>query len=333
MHKLAVDRKLKTLMILPILFISTFAVIGATSILPAYATAALTLTPALIDETCPSTSCTHDVGAQFQYTVTASGIGGTSGTLFAFQYQITYNTQILQAVSIDSMGPFFDALLGSNQAIPVSSIDNTNGVVSVAVTSLGPSSSPTATSMVLGVITFSVSAIGRSDQGLVNAILIHNAGGGMLENLPVTTSGGVFSNSGLFGLAVFPLAGSGVARAYPEEKKWSFSGDTVFTPGVLDVFANVNSTGTLPVQVFVRFTVRSQYGSFSIDTPMTTLQPGQLSVVPLFTGFTPVSSSNVVQVGSYHIVAQIIYQQINLDNSLGPVVNGPIQPFHVKVYP
>jgi len=325
--------KLKTIMILPILLLSTFAVIGLAPVASVFAQPSLSLSPALINDSCPSTTCTHDVGSQFQYTITATGIGGTDATLFAFQYSIFYNPAVLQVASIDSYGPFFDSLVSAGMAAPVTSIDNNAGQVTVAVTSLGPSTPASATTEVLGAITFSVAGLGRSDQSLVNSILIHNAGGGVLDNLPVTTTGGVFSNTGLLGIAVWPYALPAKQWAYPEAFKYSYSGDTAFNPGCDDLFANINSTGTLSVMVSVQFTVNSGYGTTLVSTPVQEIAANTLYPVPLHTCFSPVSSSGVLQVGNYHVKAQIFYQQINLDNSLGPVIKGPLHSFVTKVAP
>src|SRR5436853_602648 len=210
-------------MLLPILLLSATAVLGAAPAV--FATPNLALQPALVTDTCPSTTCTHGPGSQIQYTVNATGIGGPDGTVFAYQYQITYNPLLLKAVSVDSFGPFFDALIANNLAVPVTSFDNVNGLVTVAVTSLGPSTSATTTKAIIGAVTFNV------------------------------------------------------------------------------------------------------------NTPSITLQGGQITVVPLHTCWTPLSSSGLVQVGKYHVHPTIVYQQINLDGSLGPVVLVNGSPFKTTIQP
>jgi hypothetical protein len=322
--------KIKTLMLLPILLLSATAVLGAAP--AAFATPNLGLQPALVTDTCPGTTCTHGPGSQIQYSVNATGIGGSTGTVFAYQYQITYDPLLLRAVSVDSYGAFFDALISANLAIPVSAIDNVNGLVTVAVTSLGPSTSLATRTAILGAVTFNVTGLGRSDQSLVNAILVHNAGGGTLVNIPVTTGSAIFSNTGLVGIANFFLPPKS-QQVFPELQKWSFSGDSAFTPGCLDLFGNINSTGTLPVTAFLQFSVRSAYGTIVINTPSITLQGGQITVVPLHTCFTPLSSSGIVQVGKYHIHSTIIYQQVNLDGSLGPAIRVAGPSFKATVLP
>jgi len=323
--------KLKTLMLLPILLLSATAVLGAAPAV--FATPNLALQPALVTDTCPSTTCTHGPGSQIQYTVNATGIGGPDGTVFAYQYQITYNPLLLKAVSVDSFGPFFDALIANNLAVPVTSFDNVNGLVTVAVTSLGPSTSATTTKAIIGAVTFNVTGLGRTDQNLVNAILVHNAGGGTLVNIPVTTGSAIFTNSGLVGIADWPLSLPPKQWAFPEQTKWSYSGDSAFTPGCLDLFGNINSTGTLAVTAFVQFSVKSAYGTFITNTPSITLQGGQITVVPLHTCWTPLSSSGLVQVGKYHVHPTIVYQQINLDGSLGPVILVNGSPFKTTIQP
>lgn len=319
------NKKPRTLLLLPLMLLSTLAIFAPVTTV--FGAASLSISPAVINDS------THGVGTQFQYTVSASGIGGTAGTLFAYQFQLTYDPTVLQANSVDSFGPFFDTLASSGNALPVTSIDNTNGMVSVAVSSLGPSTSAATTTEVLGVITFNVTGLGRSDQALVNSILIHNAGGGNLVNIPVTTSGAVFSNQGLVGIATWPYAFPAKQWAYPEAVKYSYSADNSFTPGCLDLFANINSTGTLPVNVVVQFTVSSAFGTVVVSTPVQQIAQNTLYPVPLHTCFAPVSTSGVLQVGNYHVKAQIFYQQVNLDGTLGPVVKGPLHTFVTKVAP
>jgi hypothetical protein len=333
---------------IPIMLLSTLAILGAAPVHSAFAVANLALQPAIISEVCPGTGCTHGVGTSFQYTVNSTGIGGPTGTIYAYQYQINYLPAVLKVARIDSFGPFFDTLLASGAATRVTSIDNTNGFVSVAVSSIGatgPSTPATTTKLVLGVITFNVTGIGRSDQALVNTILVHNAGGGVLTNIPVSSSGATFSNSGLFGRAGFPAGMPRSQWAFPEEVVWSYSGDTVFTPLCLDLFANVNSTGTLAVKTFVQFTVRAdaeQLGQnegealdffMVLNTPATVLDPAQSTVVPLHTCYKPITTSGVLFVGTYRAVAVIFFQQINLDGSLGPVTRGPNFSFGYTVVP
>jgi len=339
LNKIALDRKLKTILLIPVILLSAVAVLGTTPVLPVFATANLSISPAVLSDTClppsPGSGCTHGlgVGATFNYTVIASGIGGTTGTLFAYQYEIHYNPAILQAVSVVSFGPFFDALLGGGFAVPVSIIDNANGIVSMAVSSTGPSTSFLTTTLIIGQVTFSVAGLGRSDQSLQNSILIHNSGGGVITNIPATTSGALFSNVGLFGRADFPSVSSGIRMAWPEDVTYSIALDNSFTPGIVDFFGNVNSTGTLPVVAFIRFTLTSDFGTFVRQTTTQQYGPGEVSVVPQFTGYDP-APGGTLQVGTFDVQAQVFYQQVNLDNSLGPIRAGEtIKDFRFVVIP
>ncbi len=338
LNKIALDTKLKTLLLVPVLLLSAVAFLGTIPVLPVFATANLSISPAVLSDTClppsPGSGCTSGlgVGAMFQYTVTASGIGGDTGTVFAYQYEIHYDPTILQAVSVDSFGPFFDALVGGGNAVPVTSIDNANGVVVIAVSSTGPSTFSFTTTLVVGQVTFSVAGLGRSDQTLQNAILLHNAGGGVLANIPVTTSIAIFSNTGLFGRADFPSLGSGIRRAWPEEVNYAILQDTSFHPGIVDLFANVNSTGTLPVVVFIRFTLTSDFGNFVANTPTHQYDPGEVSVVPQVAGYNPNPTGNQLLVGTYNVQAQVFYQEVRLDGTLGAVTPGvTIKPFRFTV--
>ena len=320
------------------LLLSTFAFFGFAPVAPAFAAPSLNLSPAVLNDTCPGTTCTHGVGSSFQYTVTASGVGGSSASVFAYQFSLTYDPTILQAFSIDSYGGFFDAAQGLGCTASASNIDNVAGSVTFAITLIATAGCPTnspssASTMILGVATFNVTGLGRSDESLVSAILLHNSGGGVLTNIPVTVNSGVFSNTGLLGIAVWPYALPSHQWAFPEATHYSVSGDNSFTPGCLDFFANVNSTGTLAVDVSVRFTVSSAYGTLVVSTPVQLIARETLFPVPLHTCFSPISSSGVVQVGNYHIKAQIFYQQVNIDGSLGPVVKGPLHTFIAKVSP
>jgi hypothetical protein len=340
--KKTLNKILKSLSLLPILILSTlpifaFAPVASVSGAPL---PTLSISPALINDSC-SGSCTHNVGAQFQYNVSITGIGGTSSnTMFAYQFSLTYDAAVLQALNISSYGPFFDALISGGNAITASSIDNTNGAVTVAVSSLGPSTTTATTHLLLGSIWFSVAGRGISYETLTNVIVIHNSGGGVIANLAVTTVGAVFTNSGLVGKATWPANLPYSQWAYPETTGsqssffpvYNYTADTSFTPGCLDFFANVNSTGTLAVMADVQFTVVSLTSLFSffghhhqhfapvtVTTPVQEIAAATFFPVPLHTCWSPTTSTGTVLTGFYIVIAQINYQQVNLDNSLGQV--------------
>ncbi len=335
-----INIKLKTLLMLPILLISTLVVLGVPSVRPAYAIPQLSVSPAVITDTCPSACTLYGVGSTFQYSVRATGIA--VGQLFAYQFSLHFNPQILQAVNGSiSYGACFDLLVSGGNAVPVTSIDNFNGVVFIAVASFGPQCPLFATTnLVLGVITFSVAGLGRSDQSIQDNILIHDAGGGVQVNIPTTTKGAVFSNIGLFGRADLPTPCTSTSppgcprQAFPESVLYSIAQDNSFTPGIEDLFANVNSTGTLPVVVFIRFTLTSDFGTFVRNTSTHQYDPGEVSVVAQFTGYNPNPTGTFVQVGTFDVLAQVFYRQVNLDNTLGPLTAGEsIKPFHFTVIP
>ncbi len=308
---------------------------------PVYAVASLSLSPATLTDTCtlppPGAGCTNGLGEgnTFQYAVTAAGVGGSTSTVFAFQYEIHYNPSIIQGLSIDSFGAFFDTLIGIGSAICPTSIDNLAGIVSIACSSTGPQSPSFATTLSLGTVTFNVTGLARSDQTLENAILLHNSGGGVLTNIPVTTTGALFSNTGLFGIADFPSVTSGLRAAWPEAVQYGYAQDVGFTPGIETMFGNVNSTGTLPVVVYIVFDITTPTGAMaSCVTSTHQYGPGEVSVVPQFTPtcYNPNPTGNNLQIGTYDVVATLFYRQVNLDNSLGTLTAGVTQkPFHFTV--
>jgi hypothetical protein len=339
--KKTLNNKLKSLSLLPVLILSTLPVFAFAPVASVSGASmpTLSISPALINDSC-SGPCTHNVGAQFQYNVSITGIGGTlSNTVFAYQFSLTYDPAVLQVLNISSYGPFFDGLIGSNLAAPVSIIDNPDGVVTVAVTSLGPSTPVTVTSERLGNIWFSVVGRGISYQTLTNVIVVHNSGGGVLANIAVTTVGAVFTNSGLVGKATWPYNLPYSQWAYPEStgsksffffNVYNYTADTSFTPGCLDFYANVNSTGTLPVMADAQFTVVSlsslfffghhqHFAPVTVTTPVQEIAAETFFPLPLYTCWSPTTSTGAVLTGFYIIIAQINYQQVNLDGSLGQV--------------
>jgi hypothetical protein len=335
--------KIKTLVLLPLLLLSSLAIIGVSNVQRAHATPIVSIAPGSITDDCVTpTTCTHPAGTIFQYGVSVSGIGGSiANTVFANQFDFFYDPSVLSAQSVDSFGPFWDAVLSAGAAFCTSSIDNAHGDVSLACTSFSPQTPITMTSMGIGLISFKVMAIGISFQSLSNAILLHNAGGGTLTNIPVSIgSRALFANVPFFAAADFPvttntLSGTNHRQAWAEKVKWSFSGDTVHTPGVLDLFANINSTGNVPALSYVKFVLTSSiWGTFTIVTPSQQISGGISTVVPLEAHFTPTTASGQLMTGGFHIDSQVFFQAVNPDGSLGPLQSGStIKSFHVNIIP
>ncbi|OLD49729.1 MAG: hypothetical protein AUI42_06570 [Actinobacteria bacterium 13_1_40CM_2_65_8] len=335
--------KIKTLVLLPMLLLSSLAIIGVSNVPRAHATPIVSISPGSITDDCVTpTTCTHPIGTIFQYGISVSGIGGTSdNTVFANQFDFFYDPSVLSAQSVDSFGAFWDAVLGAGAAFCTSSIDNVHGDVSVACTSLSPQTPVTMTSMSIGLISFQVVALGITFQSLSNVILLHNSGGGTLTNIPVMIGPrATFTNEGFFAAADFPvfdntLTGKNHRQAWPEKTKWSFSGDTVHTPGRLSLFANVNSTGNVPALSYVKFVLTSSiWGTFTILTPSQQVAAGISTVVPLETVFNPITASGQLMTGGFHIDSQVFFQAVNPDGSLGPLQSGStIKEFHVNIVP
>jgi hypothetical protein len=326
------------------LLLSSLAIIGISNVQRAHATPIVSISPGSIKDDCIAnpTTCGHPIGTIFQYGVAVSGIGGTdANTVFANQYDFFYDPSILSAQSVDSFGPFWDAVLGAGAAFCTSSIDNAHGDVSLACTSLSPQTPITMTSMSVGLISFKVMALGITFQSLSNVIFLHNSGGGTLTNISVMIGPkATFTNEGFFAAADFPvfdntLSGTLHRQAWPEKTKWSFSGDTVHTPGVLDLFANVNSTGNVPALSYVKFVLSSSiWGTFTIVTPGQQIAGGISTVVPLEAHFTPTTASGQLMIGGFHIDSEVFFQAVNPDGSLGPLQSGStIKSFHVNIVP
>jgi hypothetical protein len=338
------SRKIKTLVLLPMLLLSSLAIIGVSNVQRAHASAMVSIAPASISVDCMAnpTTCGFSPGTVFQYAVSVSGIGGTtSNTVFASQFDFLYDPSILSAQSVDSFGPFWDGLLSAGAAFCTSSIDNVHGDVSIACTSLSPQTPVTLTSMSLGLISFKVMALGLTFSSLSNVILLHNSGGGSLTNIPVVIGPrALFTNEGFFAVADFPvfdntLSGTNHRQAWPEKVKWSFSGDTAHTPGVLDLFANINSTGNVPALSYVKFVLTSDiWGTFTILTPSQQIAPGISTVVPLEAHFTPLTATGQLMTGGFHIDSQVFFQAVFPDGSLGPLQSGStLKSFHVNIIP
>jgi hypothetical protein len=326
------------------LLLSSLAIIGVSSVQRAHATPNVSISPALINVDCIAnpTTCGFSVGTIFQYGVSASGIGGTSAnTVFADQFDFFYDPSVLSAQSVDSFGPFWDGVLSAGAAFCTSSIDNVHGDVSLACTSLNPQTPITLTSMSIGLISFKVMALGLTFQSLSNIILLHNSGGGTLTNIPVTVGPrAVFTNEGFFSVADFPvfdntLSGTQHRQAWPEKTKYSFSGDTAHTPGILDLFANVNVTGNVPATAYVKFVLSSSiWGTFTILTPSQQIPAGVSTVVPLEAHFTPTTASGQLMTGGFHIDCQVFFQAVFPNGSIGPLQSGStLKSFHVNIVP
>jgi hypothetical protein len=332
------SNKVKTLILLPLLLVSSLALLGA-GVQRAYAATTIGISPGIIDVDCNAdpTGCGYNVGAMFTYTVTVTGL---SSTLFASQYELLYDPSVIQAQSVDP-GAFYDSLIGSGQGFCTINIDNSLGDVAVGCTSLGPSS-PLVSTLVLGVVSFQVMKLGATSQSLTNAILLHNSGGGVLTNIPVVIgSKASFTNEGFFAMADFPVfdnANTGTAhrQAWPEKTKWFFSKDLVHTPGQLSLFANVNSTGNIPALAYVVFTLSSStWGTATVVTPSQTIPTGISTVVPLEAVFNPVNANGVLMTGGWHISSEIFFQGVLPDGSLTtPLQSGAtIKDFHVNIVP
>lgn len=330
------SKRVKTLLLLPLLIASSLALVGAGQ--RAHASAMISLSPGLINVDCNAdpSGCGFTPGTTFTYQVTASGL---SSTLFASQYDLTYDPSVIQAQSVDP-GAFFDQLIGFGQGFCTITMDNSLGDVSVGCTSLGPSS-PLVSSLVLGLVTFQVMKLGATSQSLTNAILLHNSGGGVLSNIPVTIGPkAIFTNEGFFAVADFPVfdnsnTGTAHRQAWPEKVKWSFSGDTAHTPGILDLNANINSTGNVPARAHVVFTMSSStWGTFTVTSDTQDIPAGISTVVPLTGLFNPVNSNGVLMTGGWHISSVVIFQGVLPGGSLTPAQNGAtIKDFHVNIVP
>jgi len=332
------SNKVKTLILLPLLLVSSLALLGA-GVQRAYAATTIGISPGTINVDCNAdpTGCGYNVGAMFTYTVTVTGL---SSTLFASQYEVLYDPSVIQAQSVDP-GAFYDSLIGSGQGFCTITMDNSLGDVAVGCTSLGPSS-PLVSTLVLGAISFQVMKLGSTTQSLTNAILLHNSGGGVLSNIPVVIgSKAVFTNEGFFARADFPVfdnSNTGLAhrQAWPEKTKWFFSRDITHTPGMLSLFANVNSTGNIPARAYVVFTLSSStWGTATVVTPSQDIPPGISTVVALEAVFNPVNANGVLMTGGWHISAEIFFQGVLPDGSLTtPLQSGAtIKDFHVNILP
>jgi hypothetical protein len=324
--KLLFNTKLRTLFLLPLLFLTTFALVGV-SIPRAHAATAISVSPASIID------MTLTPGSTFMYSVAITGLGTS---LWAFQYDFLYNPTVVQAQSVDP-GAFFDTLISLGEGFCVISTDNTLGDVSVACTvTTGPSF--TGINMGVGVITFQVMSLGLSTQSLNNAIALHNAGGGVLDNIALAVGpSSLFANVPFAAMADLPSLDNTihVKAAWPEKVRYSFSGDTTHTPGLLDLFANANSTGNIPALCFVKFVITSKdFGTFVVFSNSVQVAPGTFTVVPLAAIWNPVNSQGVLMIGKYHVVAQLFFQGVNPDGTLGPLTAGStLKAFHFEVLP
>ncbi len=333
------SNKVKTLILLPLLLVSSLALLGA-GVQRAYAATTISISPGLINVDCNAdpTGCGYNVGAMFTYTVTVTGL---SSTLFASQYEVLYDPTVIQAQSVDP-GAFYDSIIGAGQGFCTINIDNSLGDVAVGCTSLGPSS-PLVSTLVLGVISVQVMKLGATSQSLTNAILLHNSGGGVLSNIPVVIgSKAIFTNEGFFAVADFPVfdntnTGTSHRQSWPEKVKWSFSGDAVHTPGILDLFSNINSTGNIPARAYVVYTLSSSiWGTVTVIGPTQDVPAGISTVVPLEAHFNPLNANGVLMAGGWHISSEVFFQGVLPDGSLTPptVLSGStIKDFHVNILP
>src|SRR5216683_5676697 len=143
------SRKIKTLILLPLLLVSSLALLGA-GVQRAYAATSLSISPGTINVDCnanPST-CGYTPGTMFTYTVTASGL---SSTLYASQYDFLYDPSVIQAQSVDP-GAFFDSLISAGVGFCTVNIDNGLGDVAVGCTTVGSPTVPLLSTIVLGSI-------------------------------------------------------------------------------------------------------------------------------------------------------------------------------------
>jgi cohesin domain-containing protein len=333
------SRKVKTLVLLPLLLVSSLALLGA-GVQRAYATAMISNSPGLINVDCTAdpTGCGYNVGATFSYTITATGL---SSTLFASQYDFLYDPSVIQAQSVDP-GALYDSLISSGQGFCTINIDNSLGDVAVGCTSVGSPTVPLLSTVVLGIISFQVMKLGSTSQVLTNAILLHNSGGGVLTNIPVVIgSKAIFTNEGFFAVADFPVfdnfnTGTAHRQSWPEKVKYSFSADSVHTPGILDLFSNINSTGNIPARAHVVYTMSSSiWGTVTVIGPTQDVPAGISTVVALEAHFNPVNSNGILMVGGWHISSEVFFQGVLPDGSLTtPVQSGAtIKDFHVNILP
>jgi hypothetical protein len=267
------------------------------------------------------------------YSVAITGLGTS---LWAFQYDFVYNPTVIQAQSVDP-GGFFDTLISIGAGFCVISTDNTLGDVSVACTvTTGPSF--TSTNIAVGAITFQVKSLGLSTQSLNNAIALHNAGGGVLQNIALVVGpSSLFANQAFVANADLPSLDNTlfVKVAFPEKVRYSFSADTVHTPFLLDLMANANSTGNIPALCYVKFIITSKdFGTFVVNSNSVQVAPGTYTVVPLAATWNPVNSQGLLMVSKYHVVAQLFFQGVNPDGTLGPLTPGAtLKGFHFEVLP
>ncbi len=133
------SRKVKTMILLPMLLVSSLALLGA-GLPKAYATAAINISPDIINVDCNAdpSGCGYTPGTMFTYTVTATGL---STTLYASQYDFLYDPSVIQAQSVDP-GALYDSLISSGQGFCTINIDNSLGDVAVGCTSVGSPSVP-----------------------------------------------------------------------------------------------------------------------------------------------------------------------------------------------
>src|SRR6266704_5985107 len=115
------SRNVKTLILLPLLLVSSLALLGA-GVQRAYAAPTIGVSPGIINVDCNAdpSGCGYTPGTMFTYTVTATGL---SSTLYASQYDFLYDPSVIQAQSVDP-GALYDSLISSGQGFCTINIDN-----------------------------------------------------------------------------------------------------------------------------------------------------------------------------------------------------------------
>src|SRR2546427_9890218 len=101
--KLAVNMKLRTIRVIPLLFISIFAITGSINVHRAYATTTISILPALISDT------SLGPGSTFQYGVELTGL---ATSLYGSEYEFLYDPSVVQAQSVD-VGGYWSALVSA----------------------------------------------------------------------------------------------------------------------------------------------------------------------------------------------------------------------------
>lgn len=136
-------------------------------------------TPLRADAVVSTGSATVTVGSDFQVPVSITGVTD----LFGFQFDFSYNPQILQLVSINE-GPFLSSSGDTTFFFP--GIDDFGRVTGTADTILGfvPGVSGTGS---LAVLNFEALAAGTSGVNLSNVKLVDST----LSDIPVTTQSGI----------------------------------------------------------------------------------------------------------------------------------------------